>query len=123
MDKLFIQQMLRESLEAKLQEAKKDNKEGESDDKSWDEMNKEEKEEVQSLTKKIRNATQGPGKILKLSRTGGKAGIIDAGDAGRRSWLGKAVSGKPDADGNVRHLSQKDAAALGKVVDNPMAYN
>ena len=40
MDKLFIQQMLRESLEAKIQEAEKDDKEG---NKSFDELNKDEK--------------------------------------------------------------------------------
>jgi hypothetical protein len=122
MDKLFIQQMLRESLEAKLQEAEKDDKEGESGDKSWEEMNKDERKEVQSLTKKIHNATQGKGKLLKLSQVGGAAGVIDPKDAIGRSALGKAVSGKPDADGNVRHLTKKDAASMGKVVDNPVAY-
>ncbi len=50
------------------------------------------------------------------------AGIGDADNATDRSAIGKAVSGKPDADGNIRHLTVKQANAMGKVVDNPMAY-
>jgi mannose/fructose/N-acetylgalactosamine-specific phosphotransferase system component IIB len=119
MDKLFIQQMLRESLEAKIQEAEKDDKEG---NKSFDELNKDEKQEVMTLTKKIHNATQGKGKLLKLSQVMDAAGVGNANSATDRSKIGKAVSGKPDADGKVRHLSKRDAATMGKVVDNPVAY-
>jgi hypothetical protein len=119
MDKLFIQQMLRESLEAKIQEAEKDDKEG---NKSFDELNKDEKQEVMTLTKKIHNATQGKGKLLKLSQVMDAAGVGNANSATDRSAIGKAVSGKPDADGKVRHLSKRDAATMGKVVDNPVAY-
>jgi hypothetical protein len=119
MDKLFIQQMLRESLEAKIQEAEKDDKEG---NKSFDELNKDEKHEVMTLTKKIHNATQGKGKLLKLSQVMDAAGVGNANSATDRSKIGKAVSGKPDADGKVRHLSKRDAATMGKVVDNPVAY-
>lgn len=119
MDKLFIQQMLRESLEAKIQEAEKDDKEG---NKSFDELNKDEKHEVMTLTKKIHNATQGKGKLLKLSQVMDAAGVGNANSATDRSAIGKAVSGKPDADGKVRHLSKRDAATMGKVVDNPVAY-
>ena len=119
MDKLFIQQMLRESLEAKIQEAEKDDKEG---NKSFDELNKDEKQEVMTLTKKIHNATQGKGKLLKLSQVMDAAGVGNANNATDRSKIGKAVSGKPDADGKVRHLSKRDAATMGKVVDNPVAY-
>ena len=120
MDKLFIQQMLRESLEAKIQEAEKD---GDKDsNKSFDELNKDEKHEVMTLTKKIHNATQGKGKLLKLSQVMDAAGVGNANSATDRSAIGKAVSGKPDADGKVRHLSKQDAATMGKVVDNPVAY-
>lgn len=120
MDKLFIQQMLRESLEAKLQEAEKDD--DKDTNKSFDELSKDEKHEVMTLTKKIHNATQGKGKLLKLSQVMDAAGVGNANSATDRSKIGKAVSGKPDADGNVRHLSKRDAATMGKVVDNPVAY-
>lgn len=120
MDKLFIQQMLRESLEAKLQEAEKDD--DKDTNKSFDELNDDEKHEVMTLTKKIHNATQGKGKLLKLSQVMDAAGVGNANNATDRSAIGKAVSGKPDADGKVRHLSKRDAATMGKVVDNPVAY-
>ena len=120
MDKLFIQQMLRESLEAKLQEAEKDD--DKNTNKSFDELNDDEKHEVMTLTKKIHNATQGKGKLLKLSQVMDAAGVGNANSATDRSAIGKAVSGKPDADGKVRHLSKRDAATMGKVVDNPVAY-
>ena len=124
MDKLFIKQMLRESLEAKITEAeedKDDNKER-SEDKTYDELGKSEKKKVKTLTKKIKNATQGKGKLLKLSQVMDAAGVGNANDATDRSAIGKAVSGKPDADGKTRHLTIKQANAMGKVVDNPVAF-
>jgi hypothetical protein len=45
-----------------------------------------------------------------------------ADNATDRSRIGKAVSGKPDADGKIRHLTNKEANAMGKVVDNPVAF-
>ena len=50
------------------------------------------------------------------------AGVGDADSATDRSAIGKAVSGKPDADGKVRHLTVQQADAMGKVVDNPIAF-
>jgi hypothetical protein len=99
------------------------NQEGaDSKDKPFDTMNDDEKKKVQTLTKKIKNATQGPNKLLKLSQVMDAAGVGDADDATDRSAIGKAVSGKPDADGKVRHLTVQQADAMGKVVDNPIAF-
>lgn len=101
----------------------KGNQEGaDSTDKPFDVMNGDEKKKVQTLTKKIKNATQGPNKLLKLSQVMDAAGVGDADDATDRSAIGKAVSGKPDADGKVRHLTIQQADAMGKVVDNPIAF-
>ena len=119
MDKLFIKQMLRESLEAKITEAEDEEKDS---DKTFDELDKDEKKKVNTLTKKIKNATQGSGKLLKLSQVMDVAGVGNANDATDRSAIGKAVSGKPDADGKTRHLTVKQANAMGKVVDNPVAF-
>lgn len=99
-----------------------DGKEGENSDKNYDELNDKQKKKVQTLTKKIKNATQGAGKLLKLSQVMDAAGVGNADDATDRSAIGKAVSGKPDADGKVRHLTVKQANAMGKVVDNPVAF-
>jgi hypothetical protein len=121
MDKLFIKQLLRESLEAKLTEAEDDD-DKKKDDKTYDELSKSEKKKVKSLTKKIKNATQGSGKLLKLSQVMDAAGVGNANSATDRSAIGKAVSGKPDADGKTRHLTIKQANAMGKVVDNPVAF-
>lgn len=123
MAKTFIQNMVRESLISKLREAGSNSSEEEKEDKSsYTELNKDEKKKVQTLTKKIKNATQGAGKLLKLSQVMDAAGVGDADDATDRSAIGKAVSGKPDADGKVRHLTVKQADAMGKVVDNPIAF-
>lgn len=145
MNKIFIKQLVRENLLSRLREAGK-NPEGEKsqssndnqdqndgiekpEDKTYDELSKGEKKKVKTLTNKIKNATQGPNKILKLSQVAGASGAIcgdvkcDPDDAAHRSYLGKAVSGKPDADGKVRHLSLQQANSMGKVVDNPPAYN
>lgn len=97
-------------------------KEDDGGDKNFGELNKDEKKKVQTLTKKIKNATQGAGKLLKLSQVMDAAGVGDADDATDRSAIGKAVSGTPDADGKIRHLSVKQANAMGKVVDNPVAF-
>jgi hypothetical protein len=121
MDKLFIKQLLRESLEAKLTEAEDDD-DKKKDDKTYDELSKSEKKKVKSLTKKIKNATQGSGKLLKLSQVMDAAGVGNANSATDRSAIGKAVSGKPDADGKTRHLTIKQANSMGKVVDNPVAF-
>jgi hypothetical protein len=123
MAKTFIQNMVRESLISKLREAGSNSSEEEKEDKSsYTELNKDEKKKVQTLTKKIKNATQGAGKLLKLSQVMDAAGVGNADDATDRSAIGKAVSGKPDADGKVRHLTVKQADAMGKVVDNPIAF-
>jgi hypothetical protein len=118
MEKYKIKALLREAfgmLEApKPQEKEKD--------KSYEEMNDDERTKVQTLTKKIEKATQGSGKLLKLSQVMDAAGVGDADNATDRSAIGKAVSGKPDADGKIRHLSVKQANAMGKVVDNPVAF-
>ena len=117
--------MLRESLFGNMKEASKEGSEEETEkngDATFSEINKDEKKKVQTLTKKIKNATQGAGKLLKLSQVMDAAGVGDADNATDRSKIGKAVSGKPDADGKVRHLSVRDANAMGKVVDNPVAF-
>jgi hypothetical protein len=123
MSKSFIQIKLRESLFNRIKEAgKSSSEEDEESDKQYSELNKDEKKKVQTLTKKIKNATQGAGKLLKLSQVMDAAGVGDANDATDRSAIGKAVSGKPDADGKIRHLTVKQADAMGKVVDNPIAF-
>lgn len=125
MEKSFIKDMLRESLFSKIKEAKKEGEEEtdkEDDNKSFDDLNKGEKKKVETLTKKIKNATQGSGKLLKLSQVMDAAGVGNADNATDRSAIGKAVSGKPDADGKTRHLSVKDANRMAKVVDNPVAF-
>jgi hypothetical protein len=121
MDKLRIQQMLRESLTAKIAEAEQTDDESKSN-KTYDELDKDERKKVQTLTKKIQGATQGSGKLLKLSQVMDVAGVGNADDPTDRSAIGKAVSGKPDADGKVRHLTIKQANAMGNVVDNPIAF-
>jgi len=126
MEKSFIKDMLRESLFSKIKEANKEggeeDTEKEGNDGQYQELGKDEKKKVQTLTKKIKNATQGAGKLLKLSQVMDAAGVGDADNATDRSAVGKAVSGKPDADGKVRHLTVKQANAMGKVVDNPVAF-
>jgi Skp family chaperone for outer membrane proteins len=126
MEKSFIKDMLRESLFSKIKEANKEggeeDTEKEGGDGQYQELNQDEKKKVQTLTKKIKNATQGAGKLLKLSQVMDAAGVGDADNATDRSAIGKAVSGKPDADGKVRHLTVKQANSMGKVVDNPVAF-
>jgi Skp family chaperone for outer membrane proteins len=126
MNKEDIKSLLREALgmqrpmESMVPEA--EGNEDEKGDKNYDELNDKQKKKVQTLTKKIKNATQGAGKLLKLSQVMDAAGVGDANNATDRSAIGKAVSGKPDADGKTRHLSVKQANAMGKVVDNPVAF-
>ena len=126
MEKSFIKDMLRESLFSKIKEANKEggeeDTEKEGGDGQYQELNQDEKKKVQTLTKKIKNATRGAGKLLKLSQVMDAAGVGDADNATDRSAIGKAVSGKPDADGKVRHLTVKQANSMGKVVDNPVAF-
>ena len=123
MDKKFIKDKVRESFFSKLKEVSKEPKGDEQDVQDNSDIDgRGEKKKVQTLTKKIKNATQGPSKLLKLSQVMDAAGIGDADNATDRSAIGKAVSGKPDADGNIRHLTVKQANSMGKVVDNPMAY-
>lgn len=126
MNKEDIKSLLREALgmqrpmESMVPEA--EGNQDEKGDKNYDELNDKQKKKVQTLTKKIKNATQGAGKLLKLSQVMDAAGVGDANDATDRSAIGKAVSGKPDADGKTRHLTVKQANAMGKVVDNPVAF-
>lgn len=128
MYKSLIKKKLRETLFNKIKEASKndvssDEKDEEEDETSqFQELSRGQKQKVQSLTKKIKNATQGSGKLLKLSQVMDAAGTGDADDASDRSAIGKAVSGKPDADGKIRHLTVKQANSMGKVVDNPTAF-
>ncbi len=123
MEKNIIKDKLRESLFSRIKEVNKE-PQGEEEAQGDGSKNSDigEKKKVQTLTKKIKNATQGPSKLLKLSQVMDAAGIGDADNATDRSAIGKAVSGKPDADGNIRHLTVQQANAMGKVVDNPMAY-
>lgn len=122
MEKNIIKDKLRESLFSRLKEVNNE-PEGEEQAQEDNGLNdRAEKKKVQTLTNKIKNATQGTSKLLKLSQVMDAAGIGDADNATDRSAIGKAVSGKPDADGNIRHLTIKQANAMGKVVDNPMAY-
>jgi hypothetical protein len=126
MEKKDIRLMLREAF--KKQETvesiipENDEKEEKDDDRSFDDLDKDEKNRLNNLTKKIKNATQGKDRLLKLSQVMDAAGVGDADSATDRSAIGKAVSGKPDADGKVRHLSIKQANAMAKVVDNPIAF-
>ena len=99
-----------------------DEKEEKEGDRTFDDLDKEEKNRLNNLTKKIKNATQGKDRLLKLSQVMDAAGVGNADSATDRSAIGKAVSGKPDADGKVRHLSIKQANAMAKVVDNPIAF-
>jgi hypothetical protein len=121
MEKDIIKALLREAF-GMTETPESAKKEDEGGDKNFEEMNGDEKKKVQTLTKKIKNATQGAGKLLKLSQVMDAAGVGNANDATDRSAIGKAVSGKPDADGKVRHLTVKQANAMGKVVDNPIAF-
>jgi Skp family chaperone for outer membrane proteins len=126
MNKEDIKSLLREALgmqrpmESMVPEA--EGNEDEKGDKNYDELNGKQKKKVQTLTKKIKNATQGAGKLLKLSQVMDAAGVGDADNATDRSAIGKAVSGKPDADGKIRHLTIKQANDMGDVVDNPTAF-
>ena len=117
----FIKTKLRESLFSKIKEAN-NGEEGAEEKETNTEQTADEKKKVETLTKKIKNATQGSGKLLKLSQVMDVAGVGNANNATDRSAIGKAVSGKPDADGNVRHLTIAQADAMGKVVDNPIAF-
>lgn len=122
MDKLLIKKMLRESLDILFEGDGDDKDDKKSSEKTYDDLTKGEKKKVKTLTKKIKNATQGSGKLLKLSQVMDAAGVGDANSATDRSAIGKAVSGKPDADGKIRHLTVQQANAMGKVVDNPVAF-
>jgi hypothetical protein len=151
MSKHFIKQLVREDLLSRIREAGKPSKEkkepsGKSDpeneypedttkrdkpaeDKEYHELNAGEKKKVKTMTTKIKNATQGNNKILKLSQVMAASGAMcgdskcSADNASDRSAIGKAVSGKPDADGKERHLNLQQATAMSKVIDNPPAYN
>lgn len=122
MDKLLIKKMLRESLDILFEGDGDEKDDKKSSEKTYDDLTKGEKKKVKTLTKKIKNATQGSGKLLKLSQVMDAAGVGDANSATDRSAIGKAVSGKPDADGKIRHLTVQQANAMGKVVDNPVAF-
>jgi len=131
MEKNIIKEKLRESLFSRIKETNKTSGEQHPQEHkdeegtgngTFNDLDKEEKKKVQTLTKKIKNATQGPSKLLKLSQVMDAAGVGDADNATDRSAIGKAVSGKPDADGKIRHLNVKQANAMGKVVDNPVAF-
>ena len=149
MSKKFIQQLVREDLMSRLREAgkntekknkpeptgKKDEEkyttktDDSSQEKDQHELNAGEKKKVKTMTNKIKNATQGSDRILKLSQVMSASGALcgdkkcEADNASHRSMIGKAVSGKPDADGKQRHLDLQQATAMSKVIDNPPAYN
>jgi hypothetical protein len=126
MNKKDIRLMLREAFkkqdEIETIIPENDEKEEKEGDRTFDDLDKEEKNRLNNLTKKIKNATQGKDRLLKLSQVMDAAGVGNADSATDRSAIGKAVSGKPDADGKVRHLSIKQANAMAKVVDNPIAF-
>jgi hypothetical protein len=153
MSKKFIQQLVREDLMSRLREAGKNtekknkpepagkkDEENEypedttktdkpSQEKDYHELNAGEKKKVKTMTNKIKNATQGSDRILKLSQVMSASGALcgdqkcQADNASHRSMIGKAVSGKPDADGKKRNLDLQQATAMSKVIDNPPAYN
>ena len=149
MSKILIQQLVREGLMGKMLEAGKNSKEGKkpsneknpannypddnedkpSNQKDYEDLNAGEKKKVKTLTAKVKNATQGPSRILKLSQVMDASGAMcgdhkcDADNASDRSITTKEMSGKPDADGKVRHPKLSKVTAMGKVVDNPQAYN
>ena len=143
MSKTFIQQLVREGLMSNMLEAGKNSKKtskpsknnsGDNEDepsiqKDYEELNGGEKKKVKTLTAKVQNATQGPNRILKLSQVMDASGAMcgdhkcDADNASDRSITTKEMSGKPDADGKVRHPKLSKVTAMGKVVDNPQAYN
>jgi len=144
MSRTFIQKLVREDIMARLREAgknsenkkKKSEPSGEKDpedkpssDKDFEDLNAGEKKKVKTLTSKIRNATQGDNRILKLSQVMDASGAMcgdhkcKADSASDRSITAKEVSGKPDADGKVRHPKLSKVTAMGKVIDNPPAYN
>jgi len=154
MSKKFIKQLVREDLMSRLREAGKntgkkekpsgkddenneypdvysddENRDKPSQEKDYHELNAGEKKKVKTMTNKIKNATQGTDKILKLSQVMSASGALcgdkkcDADNASHRSMIGKAVSGKPDAEGKVRHLDLQQSTAMSKVIDNPPAYN
>lgn len=126
MNKKDIRFMLREAFKKQTPSEsiipENDEKEEKDSDKTFDDLDKEEKNRLNNLTKKIKNATQGKDKLLKLSQVMDAAGIGNADSATDRSAIGKSVSGKPDADGKIRHLTIKQANAMAKVVDNPIAF-
>jgi hypothetical protein len=111
MGKSIVAKLLRESLKEKLQELEQ------NDDANKDSKDGAKPSKIVNQTKKIMRATQGKGKLLKLSQVMAAAGIGDADSATDRSEIGKQVAGKEG-----RHLSPKNAAKLSKVVDNPTAY-
>lgn len=148
MNKTLIQQLVREGLMGKMLEAGKnsektkplnkkdtaneypeDTTDKPSSDKDYEELNAGEKKKVKTLTAKVKNATQGPNRILKLSQVMDASGAMcgdhkcSADSASDRSITTKEMSGKPDADGKVRHPKLSKVTAMGKVVDNPQAYN
>jgi len=149
MNKIIIKQLVREDLLSRIREAGKNSEEKKkskaapkkdgsqdnstndkpSQDKEYHELNAGEKKKVKTMTTKIKNATQGSDKILKLSQVMSASGALcgdgkcQADNASHRSMIGKAVSGKPDADGKKRHLDLQQATAMSKVIDNPPAYN
>jgi hypothetical protein len=149
MNKNIIKQLVREDLLSRIREAGKNSEEKKkakpapkkdtpednskndkpSQDKEYHELNAGEKKKVNTMTNKIKNATQGSDKILKLSQVMSASGALcgdskcQADSASHRSMIGKAVSGKPDADGKKRHLDLQQATAMSKVIDNPPAYN
>lgn len=151
MSKKFIQQLVREDLLSRIREAGKNSGEksepsGKKDpeneypkdtskvdkpaeDKDFEDLNAGEKKKVRTLTSKIKNSTQGPNRILKLSQVMDASGAMcgdhkcNADSASDRSITAKEISGKPDADGKVRHPKLSKVTAMGKVVDNPQAYN
>jgi hypothetical protein len=151
MSKKFIQQLVREDLLSRIREAGKNSEEKPvpsgkkdpeneypkdnskrdkpSEDKDFEDLNAGEKKKVKTLTTKIKNSTQGSNRILKLSQVMDASGAMcgdhkcNADSASDRSITAKEISGKPDADGKVRHPKLSKVTAMGKVVDNPQAYN
>ena len=145
MNKNFIKQLVREDLLSRIREVGKNSK-GEKDtkekssmgnskedkpsnEKDYEDLNGGEKKKVKTLSTKIKNSTQGSNRILKLSQVMDASGAMcgdhkcDADSASDRSITAKEISGKPDADGKIRYPKLSKVTAMGKVVDNPQAYN
>ena len=139
MGKELIKRLLRETIFDRMREAAAKKKAPAGNDETsggdennhqpYHELSKEDQDKVKTLIIKVRNATQGPDRLLKLSQVMQKAKVrigdelASADNATHRSLWGKYISGEPDDDGVVRYPTLADITKMGKVIDNPGAYD